>query len=61
VDEESAVYTLTLPGIEGYSMRRRRCPRGAWGSAAFEGKMKVDVDGLPVAEGDPGGWRWEWT
>jgi len=45
-------------------MRRRRCPRGTWGSAntdTVEGRSRVDVDGLPVAEGDPGGWRWEWT
>lgn len=47
-------------------MRRRRCPRGTWGSANTgageeRGRSRVDVDGLPVAEGDPGGWRWEWT
>jgi hypothetical protein len=67
IDEGSAVYTLSLPGSEeGWSMRRRRCPRGTWGSAntGTDGggvRSKVDVDGLPVAEGDPGGWRWEWT
>jgi hypothetical protein len=47
-------------------MRRRHCSRGTWGSAnsgaeGGESRSKVDVDGLPVAEGDPGGWRWEWT
>jgi hypothetical protein len=61
IDDGAAVYTLSIPGgpEEGFSMRRRHCPRGAWGSAGAG--RSVDVDGLPVAEGDAGGWRWEWT
>lgn len=61
IDDGSAVYTMSIPERpdEGFSMRRRHCPRGAWGSAGV-GRV-VDVEGLPGAEGDPGGWRWEWT
>jgi len=40
-----------------FQMRRRRCPRGEWASAAAD---EVDENGLPRVEGDRGGWRWEW-
>lgn len=39
------------------SMRRRRCKRGEWASAAAE---EVNEEGIPRVEGDQGGWRWEW-
>lgn len=61
IDEQgAAVYTLSLADHpeETFSLRRRPCPRADWYSAARD---EVDVDGLPRAEGDPGGWRWEWT
>lgn len=35
----------------GFSVRRRRCGRGEWASAA---SAEEEV------EGDKGGWRWEW-
>lgn len=52
-DETAATHVLRLefdPG-EAFEMRRRRCGRGEWASAA---SAEEEV------EGDKGGWRWEW-
>lgn len=61
VDEYgAAVYTLCLAKHPDttFSMRRRRCPRADWASAV---RTEIGIDGLPLVEGDQGGWRWEWT
>jgi hypothetical protein len=62
IDDNAALkteYILSLDAdpSETASFRRRRCKRGEWASAAAE---EVDEDGIPLLEGDQGGWRWEW-
>lgn len=59
-DQGSAVYTLSLAKYpqDTFSLRRRPCPRADWYSPT---RGEVDVDGLPMADGDTGGWRWEWA
>ena len=61
VDEYgAAIYTLSLAKYPDtpFSMRRRRCPRADWASVVG---TEIGMDGLPLVEGDQGGWRWEWA
>lgn len=53
-------YHLSFPDLnESMNIRKRRCKRGEWASAAAEAE-EVDEEGVPMVEGDQGGWRWEW-